>query len=91
MAGTGAGRVAGSAGRVPSAAGTASGNRQATAARVSESWRTVPHFSVGRDVPADGLLEAVAAAKAGGTAVTITDFFSMALARALGSVGEAPT
>jgi pyruvate dehydrogenase E2 component (dihydrolipoamide acetyltransferase) len=90
VAGTGAGRVAGSAGRAPSAAGTASGNRQATAALVSESWRTVPHFSVGRDVRADGLLEAVAAAKAGGTAVTITDFFSMALARALGSVGEAP-
>ncbi len=90
VAGTGVGRAAESTGRVPTAAGAASGNRQATAALVSESWRTVPHFSVGRDVRADGLLDAVASAKAGGTPVTITDFFSIALARALGNVGEAP-
>ena len=87
------------AGIAPAAAGTAgstapsaatSSNRQATAALVSESWRTVPHFSVGRDVRVDGLPDAVASARAAGTAVTITDFLALALARALANLGEPP-
>ena len=81
-----AGSKAGST--APSA--TTSSNRQATAALVSESWRTVPHFSVGRDVRVDGLPDAVASARAAGTAVTITDFLALALARALANLGEPP-
>jgi pyruvate dehydrogenase E2 component (dihydrolipoamide acetyltransferase) len=68
--------------------GDSSSNRQATAALVSESWRSMPHFSVGRDVRVDGLQEAVSAARANGTSVTVTDFLALALARALVSLGE---
>ncbi|HTT88036.1 MAG TPA: 2-oxo acid dehydrogenase subunit E2, partial [Acidimicrobiales bacterium] len=67
---------------------TAESDRKATAALVSESWRTVPHFSVGRDLRVEGLLEAVSAAKAAGEGLTVTDFFLVALAQALESLGE---
>ncbi|HTT88073.1 MAG TPA: biotin/lipoyl-containing protein, partial [Acidimicrobiales bacterium] len=67
---------------------TAETDRKATAALVSESWRTVPHFSVGRDLRVEGLLEAVSAAKAAGEGLTVTDFFLVALAQALESLGE---
>jgi pyruvate dehydrogenase E2 component (dihydrolipoamide acetyltransferase) len=70
--------------------GTVPAHRQGTAALVSESWRTMPHFSVGRDVRADGLLEAVSKSRTAGTAVTITDFLVLALARGLEAVGEVP-
>jgi pyruvate dehydrogenase E2 component (dihydrolipoamide acetyltransferase) len=43
---------------------------------------------VGRDVRVDGLQEAVSAARANGTSVTVTDFLALALARALVSLGE---
>jgi pyruvate dehydrogenase E2 component (dihydrolipoamide acetyltransferase) len=62
--------------------------RRATAALVSESWRTVPHFSVGRDLRVDGLFEAAAAGKSAGVGLTATDFLILALADALESVGE---
>jgi pyruvate dehydrogenase E2 component (dihydrolipoamide acetyltransferase) len=62
--------------------------RKATAALVTESWRTVPHFSVGRDLRVDGLLEAVSAGKAAGSSLTVTDFLLSALAQALESLGE---
>jgi pyruvate dehydrogenase E2 component (dihydrolipoamide acetyltransferase) len=65
------------------------GDRKATAALVSESWRTVPHFSVGRELRVDGLLEAVSAGKAAGRRLTVTDFLLLALGQALQSVGEA--
>ncbi len=67
-----------------------SSNRRATAALVSESWRTVPHFSVGRDVRLDGLLEAVSTLKAAGVAVTVTDFLALSLSSALQALGEEP-
>ena len=63
--------------------------RRATAALVSESWRTMPHFSVGRDIRVDGLFEAAVAGKAAGVGLTVTDFLILALADALESVGEA--
>lgn len=72
----------------PSPPGAAPGDRKATAALVSESWRTVPHFSVGRDLRVDGLLEAVSAGKAAGRGLTVTDFLLLALAQALESLGE---
>jgi pyruvate dehydrogenase E2 component (dihydrolipoamide acetyltransferase) len=65
-----------------------SSNREATAALVSESWRAAPHFSVGRDVRADRLLDAVKAARAAGTPATVTDFFALALSRGLQDLGE---
>jgi pyruvate dehydrogenase E2 component (dihydrolipoamide acetyltransferase) len=65
-----------------------SSNREATAALVSESWRTAPHFSVGKDVRADGLTDAVQAMRAGGTQATVTDFFVLALSRGLQDLGE---
>jgi pyruvate dehydrogenase E2 component (dihydrolipoamide acetyltransferase) len=65
-----------------------SSNREATAALVSESWRVAPHFSVGRDVRADHLVDAVKAARAAGTPATVTDFFTVALSRGLQDLGE---
>ena len=70
------------------AAGAVPDGRRATAALVSESWRTVPHFSVGRDIRVDGVFEAAAAGKAAGVGLTATDFLILALADALESVGE---
>jgi pyruvate dehydrogenase E2 component (dihydrolipoamide acetyltransferase) len=65
-----------------------SSNREATAALVSESWRSAPHFSVGKDVRADHLSDAVQATRAGGTQATVTDFFVLALSRSLHDLGE---
>lgn len=90
MTGPGPSAGPGSAAESPHAASTASANRHATAALVTESWRTVPHFSVGRDVRADGLLEAVSATRAAGMAATVTDFFGLSLARTLRALGELP-
>jgi pyruvate dehydrogenase E2 component (dihydrolipoamide acetyltransferase) len=70
--------------------GGPSSNRQATAALVSQSWREIPHFSVGREVAVGGLLEAVARAKATGLPATATDFLLLALSRALVLQGEPP-
>ena len=50
----------------------------------------MPHFSVGRDLRVDGLLEAVSAGKAAGSGLTVTDFLVLALAQALESLGEVP-
>jgi pyruvate dehydrogenase E2 component (dihydrolipoamide acetyltransferase) len=72
----------------PSPPGAVPSDRKATAALVSESWRTVPHFSVGRDLRVDGLLEAVSAGKAAGRGLTVTDFLLLGLAQALESLGE---
>ncbi len=72
----------------PASIGPVPDERKATAALVTESWRTVPHFSVGRDLRVDGLLEAVSAGKAAGSSLTVTDFLLSALAQALESLGE---
>jgi pyruvate dehydrogenase E2 component (dihydrolipoamide acetyltransferase) len=72
----------------PALIGPVPDERKATAALVTESWRTVPHFSVGRDLRVDGLLEAVSAGKAAGSSLTVTDFLLSALAQALESLGE---
>jgi pyruvate dehydrogenase E2 component (dihydrolipoamide acetyltransferase) len=67
---------------------SSSSNRDATAALVSESWRTAPHFSVGKDVRADGLSDAVQVLRSAGTQVTVTDFLVLALSRGLQDLGE---
>ena len=82
----GAGAAAHSA--VPTDISLRSRNREATAALVSESWRAAPHFSVGRELRADGVEEAVQQARAAGSAVTVGDFFVLSLSRALAEVGE---
>ena len=81
---------AAAAAKGPSAAEPLSTNRQATAALVSESWRSVPHFSVGRELRADGLDDAVSATRSAGTPVTVTDFLLLALARAIDALGQVP-
>jgi pyruvate dehydrogenase E2 component (dihydrolipoamide acetyltransferase) len=68
----------------------ASSNRRATAELVSESWRAAPHFSVGREVRAEGLLASLAAARAQGIGATVTDFMLRALGLALEAAGEPP-
>jgi pyruvate/2-oxoglutarate dehydrogenase complex dihydrolipoamide acyltransferase (E2) component len=57
--------------------------REVTAARVSKSWRTIPHFSVVRDVDIEALHTAVSQLKANGRSVTITDVLLRAHALAL--------
>ncbi len=57
---------------------------------MSESWRTVPHFS-GREIRVDGLFEAAGAGKAAGVGLTATDFMILALADALNLSARPPT
>ncbi|MCU1489057.1 MAG: branched-chain alpha-keto acid dehydrogenase subunit [Acidimicrobiaceae bacterium] len=73
----------------PRAASADSSNRRATAELVSESWRTVPHFSVGREVRAEGLLAALERLRSDGVKATVTDLLVSALGHALEGVGEA--
>jgi pyruvate dehydrogenase E2 component (dihydrolipoamide acetyltransferase) len=62
--------------------------RKAIAAGVAESWRTIPHFSVGRDVNARGLTAAFTAARRLSPSVTVTDFLLAAFGRAVAGVGQ---
>ncbi len=61
--------------------------RAAVAESVLRSWTTIPHFTVSRDIPADGLLRLQADQRAAGVPVTFTDLllkvFALALAQAL--------
>jgi pyruvate dehydrogenase E2 component (dihydrolipoamide acetyltransferase) len=82
------GRAAVPARGEPADAGASS--RRATAELVSESWRTVPHFSLGREIRAEGLLASLARARAEGVPATATDFMVRALGRALEDIGERP-
>ena len=56
--------------------------RQLIAARVSESWRTIPHFAVTREVDANAMQLVLAAWRADGVAATLTDLLLRALALA---------
>ena len=67
---------------------TGSTNRRATAEIVEKSWREVPHFSVGREVRAEGLLAALERLRATGVNATLTDLMLSALAGALQDGGE---
>jgi pyruvate dehydrogenase E2 component (dihydrolipoamide acetyltransferase) len=71
--------------RVPTAT---DGFRRAIAAQVAESWRTIPHFSVGRDVDATSLTAALSVARRYNRSVTITDFLLSALGQALVRTGR---
>jgi pyruvate dehydrogenase E2 component (dihydrolipoamide acetyltransferase) len=69
-------------------AGEPAPERRATAQLVSESWHTMPHFSVGREVRAEPLLAALSASRAEGIEATATDFLLRAFALALEDAGE---
>jgi len=56
--------------------------RRAIAAAVTQSWTTIPHFAVSREVGADALLARVADARAQTPGVTITDLLLKAVAEA---------
>jgi pyruvate dehydrogenase E2 component (dihydrolipoamide acetyltransferase) len=57
--------------------------RAAIAQHVSESWRTIPHFAVVREIDARGVNQALAALRGGGLAATATDLLLRALALAV--------
>jgi pyruvate dehydrogenase E2 component (dihydrolipoamide acetyltransferase) len=63
--------------------------RELIAAKVSESWRQIPHFAVTREVDAGAMQAALAKLRADGVepAPTLTDLLLRALARALREVG----
>jgi len=65
--------------------------RELIAAKVSQSWREIPHFAVTREIDAEPLLAAVAALRARGVEPppTATDLLLRALAVALRAVDPA--
>lgn len=80
-------RQSGSAENVPrseqpgrSRPGTA---RAALAAMVAESWSTIPHFAVSRDIPAGHLTSLVSALRAEGRHISVTDVLLRAFALSL--------
>jgi pyruvate dehydrogenase E2 component (dihydrolipoamide acetyltransferase) len=64
--------------------------RQLIAAKVSQSWREIPHFAVTREVDAEPMLQTLAALRASGIdpAPTFTDLLLRALATGLESTGR---
>ena len=71
----------------PEPAAPTSAFRQVIAAQVAESWRTIPHFAVGRDVNARPLTSTLAVARRYNRAITVTDFLLAALGTALARTG----
>jgi pyruvate dehydrogenase E2 component (dihydrolipoamide acetyltransferase) len=63
--------------------------RELIANRVSESWRTIPHFSVTREVDAEPMQRVLAGWRADGVAATLTDLLLRALALAHRDCGAA--
>jgi len=57
--------------------------RAAIAERVSESWRTIPHFAVVREIDARSVNQALAAMRGNGLPATATDLLLRALALAV--------
>src|SRR5580704_9463332 len=75
---------------------TASGQRgsrfrAAIAEHVAESWRTIPHFAVVREIDARSVNQALAAMRGNGLPATATDLLLRALAQAVTVVAEADT
>jgi pyruvate dehydrogenase E2 component (dihydrolipoamide acetyltransferase) len=64
--------------------------RQLIAAKVSQSWREIPHFAVTREVDAEPMLQTLAALRASGIdpAPTFTDLLLRALATGLEATGR---
>jgi pyruvate/2-oxoglutarate dehydrogenase complex dihydrolipoamide acyltransferase (E2) component len=57
----------------PSAAPPSSRRREAIAARVAESWRTIPHFAVTRELDATDVVDALRELRRAIPAATVTD------------------
>jgi len=62
--------------------------RAAIAEHVSESWRTIPHFAVLRQIDARGAQQALAVMRASGLPATTTDLLLHALGAALTTSAE---
>jgi pyruvate dehydrogenase E2 component (dihydrolipoamide acetyltransferase) len=65
--------------------------RAAIAEHVSESWRTIPHFAVVREIDARTVNQALAAMRGNGLPATATDLLLRALAQAVAVAAEADT
>jgi pyruvate dehydrogenase E2 component (dihydrolipoamide acetyltransferase) len=65
--------------------------RELIAAKVTESWREIPHFAVTREVDAEAMLDALGEIRAAGAEPepTLTDLLLRALALALRETGRA--
>ena len=61
--------------------------RAAIAEHVSESWRTIPHFAVVRQIDARSVHESLAAMRGNGLPATVTDLLLRALALAVAAEG----
>jgi pyruvate dehydrogenase E2 component (dihydrolipoamide acetyltransferase) len=61
--------------------------RAAIAEHVSESWRTIPHFAVVRQIDARSVHESMAAMRGNGLPATVTDLLLRALALAVAAEG----
>jgi pyruvate dehydrogenase E2 component (dihydrolipoyllysine-residue acetyltransferase) len=66
--------------------GGLTGRRAAVAAAVAESWRTVPHFAVQREIDASDADACLAAMRAAAPEATYTDLLLRAFALAVGAV-----
>jgi pyruvate dehydrogenase E2 component (dihydrolipoamide acetyltransferase) len=65
--------------------------RAAIAEHVAESWRTIPHFAVVREIDARTVNQALAAMRGNGLPATATDLLLRALAQAVAVAAEADT
>jgi pyruvate dehydrogenase E2 component (dihydrolipoamide acetyltransferase) len=70
------------------AAGGLTGRRAAVAQAVAESWRTIPHFSVQREIDASDADACLAAMRARAPEATYTDLLLRAFALAVNSIGQ---
>ncbi len=64
--------------------GALTGRRRAVAQAVAESWRTIPHFSVQREIDASDADACLAAMRAAAPEATYTDLLLRAFALAVG-------
>jgi pyruvate dehydrogenase E2 component (dihydrolipoamide acetyltransferase) len=62
--------------------------RKAIAEVVTQSWATVPHFSVSREIPARGLLEILAQERLTTPGATLTDVLIAAVVQAADAIPE---
>ncbi len=69
-------------------AGALTGRRAAVAQAVAESWRTIPHFSVQREIDASDADACLAAMRGRAPEATYTDLLLRAFALAVNSVGQ---
>jgi pyruvate dehydrogenase E2 component (dihydrolipoamide acetyltransferase) len=70
----------------PRADGALTGRRRAVAEAVAESWRTIPHFAVQREIDAGDADACLAALRARAPEATYTDLLLRAFAVAVGAV-----